>query len=89
MIRKIHRFEKQASWKTIYLLMVVNGDILGSLLEAKPIWTLTSFEEAIKICYKTIGNYLKNMGKVTKLDILVPHHLEVQQKQQRFKICIF
>lgn len=66
---------------------VVEDDHLRALVEADPSRTLKSIAEELNVSCKTIGNKMKTIGKVKKLQKWVPHLLTENQKLQRFQIC--
>lgn len=65
----------------------VDIDVLRTLIEDNPSQTLDELSEETGIDRETIHRHLKDMGKISKAGIWVPHELTEENKFQRFSIC--
>uniref|UniRef100_A0A1I7WYR8 HTH_48 domain-containing protein n=1 Tax=Heterorhabditis bacteriophora TaxID=37862 RepID=A0A1I7WYR8_HETBA len=68
-------------------LVLVDDDVLRTLVEVDSSRTLSSLAKKLGVCCKIVGNHLKNMEKAKKLNKLVSHELSDQKTQRRLEIC--
>lgn len=64
----------------------VDNDKLKTIIEADPLKTTREVAKELNVSQSTIVRHLKQIGKVKKLDKWVPHELNENQKNRRFKV---
>ena len=63
----------------------INNDELKALVEANPRTTVRDLAKELGVTVGAISTHLKEIGKSKKLDKWVPHVLNENQKNRRFK----
>ena len=64
----------------------VDNDQLRALVEANPRTTVQGLASELDITYTTISNHLGEIGKTKKLDKLVSHELNDNQKKRHYEV---
>jgi histone-lysine N-methyltransferase SETMAR len=65
----------------------INNDELKALVEADSRTTVRELAVKLDVCFKTVSNHLREIGKSKKLDKWVPHKLNENQKNRRYEAC--
>ena len=65
----------------------LDDDLLVSLVESDPRQSIQELSEKLNYSWSTIQEHVKNVGKVNRHGIWLPHHLSENNKIQRRTIC--
>ena len=64
----------------------VDNDQLRAIIKADPLTTIREVAQELNVNHSMVVRYLKQMGKVKKLDKWVPHELTANQKDHCFEV---
>lgn len=67
----------------------LDNDLLRSAVEMDPRQTIEELSETLNSSWSTVQEHLKQIGKVNRVGVWVPHQLSAENKAQRSTICNF
>lgn len=66
---------------------VVDNDVLKAIIEADPRQTLEELSVLLNCGVSSVWNHMKEIGKINRCGVWVPHDLTPEQKNNRVQIC--
>lgn len=67
--------------------VLLDNDVLKSAVEEDPRQTIEELADRLGVGWSTIQEHLKQIGKVWRVGVWVPHELTIEQKANRVSIC--